>query len=262
MDNNFNNNQDFEGTEILRENYPGQNASPYFNNIQNHPNRYYGSNEQISAADEDSKKLGTLAVVGLIIAILAFLTGCVGIGLIFGIAGVIISIIGLTKGTPKKVLAIVSLIMSGLAVLLGIIAIIVGIIALNKINERKQIDNSLADLYSCISVTNAIRNDMILNEISPASDYKEPVSGTLEEFVKSGGSSFEKEFFSSLSVNSYDEINDSLLGKKTTGGKCDSFAVEVTEEKITVYIPDSCGKGEGKKCEHEEEHLIKQEIYR
>ncbi|MCQ2517192.1 MAG: hypothetical protein MJ119_00355 [Lachnospiraceae bacterium] len=241
MDNNFNNNQDFEGTEILRENYPGQNASPYFNNIQNHPNRYYGSNEQISAVDDDSKKLGTLAVVGLIIAILAFLTGCVGIALFFGI---------------------VSLIMSGLAVLLGIIAIIVGIIALNKINERKQIDNSLADLYSCISVTNAIRNDMILNEISPASDYKEPVSGTLEEFVKSGGSSFEKEFFSYLSDNSYDEINDSLLSKKTTGGKCDSFAVEVTEEKITVYIPDSCGKGEGKKCEHEEEHLIKQEIYR
>lgn len=81
-----------------------------------------------------------LAIAGLIVGIIAFLSGWIPIfGLLIAIVAVILSIIGLRKGGPQKGMAIAGLITGGLGLLWSLIVgtfFIIGIIAgISSYNE-------------------------------------------------------------------------------------------------------------------------------
>ena len=73
--------------------------------------------------EQEKDNSNVLAILALIFSILGLLTSCILIGLVFGIAGLILAIIAYKQEQNKKV-CISSFVCSGLAILLGIIMII------------------------------------------------------------------------------------------------------------------------------------------
>lgn len=132
----------------MNDNYSKPNPYQYgFDN-----NNNFNPNNQFNPQNNESK---TMAIIALVLSIIAFLGICFCIGLPFGIAALIISIIVLAKKKNGKGMAIAATIISSIAVLIS--AIMVAVIVpmyndmidftmnLPEIVENYQEDGSLPD---------------------------------------------------------------------------------------------------------------------
>lgn len=76
---------------------------------------------------EEQKKV--FAIISFVVSILSILGNCVGFGLLFGIAAVILGIISIKKKEALKGLAIAAIIIGAISILVGLIWLLLGIVS-------------------------------------------------------------------------------------------------------------------------------------
>ena len=87
---------------------------------------------------EEKEDSNVLAILSLIFSIFGLLTSCIAIGLLFGIAALVLAILAYRKGQNKKT-CIASFVCSGLAILFGMIILIA---ALSSPVQNTEIDSN------------------------------------------------------------------------------------------------------------------------
>jgi hypothetical protein len=78
-----------------------------------------------TAAATESNQQKRLAIISLVLGIVGFLTGFLGIGILLGIAAIITGIIALVKKHGGKVMAIIGIVLGSVAFILGPIAFLI-----------------------------------------------------------------------------------------------------------------------------------------
>ena len=195
------------------------------------------------------------------------------------------------KATISLVIAIISLILFPAAIVLGPVAILLGVLSKDK-NIGKRPGKGKAgivigtisflffwfvvglgaafttkfakitpytsvyrDKSICLDVRNGLVNvvknsDAFENDILSLMDNDLP----LEDVMNYLSDSSQARFFKYVKLKSVKDINNELCGKghimdnSTTG-----IYVRFEEDDITVYIPNSCEKGKGAKCDNKED---------
>jgi Tfp pilus assembly protein PilE len=98
-----------------------------------------------------------LAITALVLGIIGFLTGGIGIGIVLGFIAIILGIISLVKHQPGKGLAITAIVLGALAVVIGGILFLITMVAYNGIQERA-LNASLKSNASLIAKTAEARS--------------------------------------------------------------------------------------------------------
>jgi predicted lipid-binding transport protein (Tim44 family) len=75
-----------------------------------------------TAAAPENNQQKRLAIISLVLGIVGFLTGFLGIGILLGIAAIIVGIIALVKKHDDKTKAIIGIVLGSITVILGPIA--------------------------------------------------------------------------------------------------------------------------------------------
>lgn len=76
---------------------------------------------------EEKKKV--FAIISFVVAIISIIGNCVGFGLLFGIAAVVLGIVSIKKGEALKGLAIAAIIIGAISILVGLIWLVIGFVS-------------------------------------------------------------------------------------------------------------------------------------
>lgn len=79
-----------------------------------------------------------MAIAALVIGIIAFCTGFIGIGILLGVVAIILGAISLVKHQPGKAMAISGIVLGVIAILVGGLLFLITMVAYNGIQERAE----------------------------------------------------------------------------------------------------------------------------
>lgn len=121
-------------------------------------NTNYNTNRNMSYEQQPKKEgIGVLAIVSLVMGILSLVCCCVGVGIPFGIAGIILSIIAIS-GQKGKGVAIGGLVTSIIGTVFSLIVIIYFVFAYSTVMKNPDFKDLMEDIQSGVYENNGDSN--------------------------------------------------------------------------------------------------------
>ena len=121
------------------------------------------------------KKSAALSITALVLAILGFVTGFIGIGLVLALISIIIATVALVKRSGGKVMSIISISLSAVTLIFGGIFFLISIVAYGNIQDRAKDNVNATSAATVVKYAEAYNADKStypsLSQLTSNTDY-------------------------------------------------------------------------------------------